>query len=62
MNFFKDSFRELKHVVWPTKQETIKFFNIVLITLILFWIYLTFADFIFREGLFGLRDLWIFSK
>jgi len=60
MKFFKDSFRELKHVVWPSKQETIKFFTIVLITLILFWVYLTFADFIFREGLFGLKNF--FSK
>jgi preprotein translocase subunit SecE len=60
MKFFKDSFRELKHVVWPSKEETIKYFLIVLVTLILFGLYLTFADFIFREGIFGLRD--IFSK
>lgn len=60
MKFLKDSFRELKHVVWPSKQDTIKFFSIVVVTLVLFWAYLTFADFIFREGLFALRDL--FSK
>ena len=60
MDFIKDSFRELKHVVWPTKEETIKYFIIVLITLILFWIYLTIADYTFREWLFGLQRL--FSK
>lgn len=60
MNFIKDSFRELKHVVWPTKEETIKYFFIVLVTLILFGLYLTIADFAFREGLFGLQNL--FSK
>ncbi len=62
MNFLKDSFRELRHVVWPTKKETIKFFYIVLVTLILFWLYLTFADFIFRESLMALKDLQLFSK
>ena len=62
MKFFKDSFRELKHVVWPTKKETINFFTVVLITLIIFWAYLTLADFIFREGIFWLRDLGLFSK
>lgn len=58
MKFLKDSFRELKHVVWPTKEETIKYFVIVLITLILFGVYLTFADYIFREWLFWLKDLF----
>ena len=57
MDFIKDSFRELKHVVWPTKEETIKYFVIVLVTLILFGIYLTIANFVFTEGLFGLKDL-----
>jgi preprotein translocase subunit SecE len=60
MKFFKDSIRELKHVVWPSKKETINFFLIVVVTLVLFWIYLTVADFLFREGLFGLKG--IFSK
>ena len=60
MEFIKDSFRELKHVVWPTKEETIKYFIIVLITLILFGVYLTIADYAFRESLFGLQNL--FSK
>jgi len=36
IQFFKDSFRELRHVVWPTKEETKNFFIIVLTVLILF--------------------------
>ena len=58
MDFIKDSFRELKHVVWPTKEETIKYFIIVLITLILFGLYLTIANYVFTEGLFGLQNLF----
>jgi len=36
IKFFKDSFREISHVVWPTKAETKKYFFIVLTVLILF--------------------------
>ena len=58
MDFIKDSFRELKHVVWPTKEETIKYFIIVLITLILFGLYLTIANYVFTEWLFGLQSIF----
>ena len=58
MDFIKNSFRELKHVVWPTKEETIKYFFIVLVTLILFAIYLTIANYVFTEWLFGLQKLF----
>lgn len=56
INFIKDSFRELKHVVWPTKKETIKFFIIVLITLTLFGIYLFIADNLFGQIMFWLKN------
>ncbi|MDR3150866.1 MAG: preprotein translocase subunit SecE [Candidatus Peribacteria bacterium] len=36
IKFFKDSFRELKHVVWPTRKETKSYLVIVLTILILF--------------------------
>jgi len=36
ITFIKDSFRELRHVVWPTKQETKNFFIVVITLLILF--------------------------
>lgn len=29
IQFFKNSFRELRHVVWPTTAETRKYFFVV---------------------------------
>ena len=58
MNFLKDSIRELKHVVWPTKKETTRFFAIVIITLTLFGIYLFIAETIFAETLFALKEMF----
>lgn len=55
--FIKNSIRELSHVVWPTAKETKKYFIIVVITLILFWLYLFLAGNLFSETLFFLRDL-----
>ncbi len=57
INFFKDSLRELKHVVWPTRDETRNYFFIVVITLILFWLYLFAVSTIFTEGLFALKKV-----
>jgi len=56
INFFKDSLRELKHVVWPTREETRNYFLIVVITLILFWLYLFVVSTVFTEALFALKD------
>ncbi|MDR1945143.1 MAG: preprotein translocase subunit SecE [Candidatus Peribacteria bacterium] len=36
LKFFKDSVRELKHVVWPTRKETSNYLMIVLVVLVLF--------------------------
>jgi preprotein translocase SecE subunit len=58
LSFFKDSVRELKHVVWPTRQETKKYFMIVLSVLILFGVYLFIANTLFSEALFGLKDIF----
>ena len=55
--FIKDSIRELKHVVWPTREETRNYFLIVVATLILFGLYLFVVSTIFTEGLFGLKKL-----
>jgi preprotein translocase SecE subunit len=57
MKFFKNSIRELKHVVWPTPTETKKYFIMVLVTLILFTIYLTITNSAFSEWLFALKKL-----
>jgi len=53
--YIKDSLRELKHVVWPTREETRNYFFIVVITLILFGLYLFAVSTIFTEGLFALK-------
>lgn len=57
IQFVKDSVRELKHVVWPTKDETKKFFMIVLTILTLFWVYLFIASTIFSETLLFLKNI-----
>jgi len=57
IQFIKDSVRELKHVVWPTKKETGNFFILVLTILTLFWIYLFIFSNVFSTIVFGLKDL-----
>jgi preprotein translocase SecE subunit len=56
VQFLKDSIREMKHVVWPTKAETIQYFKIVVITLILFWAYLAVFNLAFTEALFFAKE------
>lgn len=58
LSFFKNSFRELKHVVWPTREETSKFFIVVVSILVIFGIYLFIASTIFSEALEYLKDLF----
>jgi len=50
--------REFKHVVWPTHDETKKYFSIVVILLVLFGLYLFIANTVFAELLQGLRDVF----
>ncbi len=57
IQFIKDSSRELKHVVWPTRAETKNYFVIVLVILILFWLYLFLANTVFSEWLLFLKNL-----
>jgi len=57
INFIKESVRDFKHVVWPTREETYKYFTIVLTVLIIFWLYLFIANTAFSEILFKLKDL-----
>ncbi|MDD3145642.1 MAG: preprotein translocase subunit SecE [Candidatus Gracilibacteria bacterium] len=59
LQFFKDSIRELKHVVWPTKEETTKYFIIVVTILVVFGIYLFLASTLFSEGLLALKKLFV---
>ncbi|MCH8518379.1 preprotein translocase subunit SecE [Candidatus Gracilibacteria bacterium] len=58
IRFIKDSIRELKHVVWPTRKETQKFFGLVLALIIVFGIYLFIFSHIFSESLFSLKNMF----
>lgn len=59
IQFIKDSFRELSHVVWPTREETRNFFLVVLVILIAFWLYLFFASTLFSEAMLYVK--WLVS-
>lgn len=57
IRFFKDSVREIKHVVWPTRKETQKYFLLVLAILVAFGTYLFIFSNIFSTVVFGLKDM-----
>ena len=57
IKYIKDSFRELKHVVWPTREETKNYFITVVSILVLFGVYLFIASTVFTEWLFALKNL-----
>jgi preprotein translocase SecE subunit len=57
IQFLKDAAREFKHVVWPTRKETQKFFSLVLALLAFFGVYLFIASNIFSEVIFGLKSV-----
>lgn len=58
IRFFKEAIRELRHVVWPTRKETQKFFGGVLALIIIFTLYLFIFTNIFSTIIFGMRDLF----
>jgi len=49
IKYIKDSIRELKHVVWPTRKETNNYFLPVVLVLIAFGLYLFIASTIFTK-------------
>lgn len=57
IQFFKDSFREIKHVVWPSKADTSKYFFIVVWILVAFGLYVFAASTLFTNVIFALKDL-----
>ena len=57
IKFVKGAIREFRHVVWPTRKETQKFFGLVLSMLVVFGLYLFIASNIFSEIIFGLKDI-----
>ena len=57
MDFIKNALREIKHVVWPTREETKKYFVVVLSVLCAFGLYLFIVWNIFSQILFGLKEM-----
>lgn len=57
MKFIKDSIREIKHVVWPTREESKKYFLLVLSILVLFWLYLFIFSVVFSNWLLFIKEL-----
>ena len=57
MDFIKNALREFRHVVWPTRDETKKYFVVVLAVLVSFWMYLFVVWNIFSEILFWLKNM-----
>jgi len=47
INYIKDTREELKHVSWPTRQQSIVFTVVVIVISILVSIFLGFFDYIF---------------
>ena len=57
IQFLKWALREFRHVVWPTRKETQKYFSLVLAILVFFGVYLFIASNIFSEIIFGLKNI-----
>ena len=49
--YFNETKTELKHVIWPTRSQTLYFTLIVIILSVVISYYLGIFDFIFSQGL-----------
>lgn len=49
VQFFKDSYSELKKVVWPTREQVISSTQVVLVSLVLFALALGGMDAVFTQ-------------
>ena len=49
--FLKETKQELDKVTWPTKEETVKLTQTVIIVTVTFALYLGTLDYLFTEGL-----------
>lgn len=50
IQFFKDSFAELKKVVWPSREEVASSTKVVLVSIIIFAVVLGLVDFLLLLG------------
>lgn len=51
VEYFKDTKAELKHVIWPTRAQTLAFTVIVIVLSVIIGYFLGIFDFIFSKGL-----------
>lgn len=51
INYIKETQSEMKHVAWPTKQQTFVYTGLVIIVSVVIAAYLGFFDAIFAKGL-----------
>ncbi len=51
VQFFKDSFAELKKVIWPSRSEVASSTKVVIISVVIFAIVLGLMDFLFLLGI-----------
>ena len=51
IQFFKDSFAELKKVIWPSREEVGSSTKVVIISVIIFAVVLGLVDFLFLLGI-----------
>ncbi len=51
IQFFKDSYAELRKVVWPSREDVISSTKVVIISTFIFALVLGLVDFIFVKGL-----------
>jgi preprotein translocase subunit SecE len=51
VQFFKDSFSELKRVVWPSREDVASSTKVVIISVVIFAVVLGVVDFLLLKGM-----------
>ncbi len=51
MQFFKESYAELKRVVWPSRDYVTSSTKVVIVSIVLFAVALGFVDFVLLKGM-----------
>lgn len=51
VQFFKDSYAELKRVVWPSREDVASSTRVVIISVVMFAVVLGVVDFLLLKGL-----------
>jgi len=51
IQFFKDSYAELKRVVWPSRENVAASTRVVIVSVLIFAVVLGFVDFLLLKGM-----------